>query len=74
MRLHWPLFRHGLRRQDGQPLSVGGDAGRRAAAHAHRALLRSSTQEGPDLDGLGKERPELERMRMDSESLDEEDS
>lgn len=34
----------------------------------------SSTQEGPDLDGPGKDRQEHERVCVDSESLDDEDS
>lgn len=34
----------------------------------------SSAREDPDLDGPGKDRQEHERVRVDSESLDDEDS
>lgn len=34
----------------------------------------SSAREGPDLDGPGKDRQERQRARVDSESLDDEDS
>ncbi|KAB1259848.1 Hepatoma-derived growth factor-related protein 2 [Camelus dromedarius] len=37
-------------------------------------LHNDSVREGPDLDGPGKELQERERVRMDSESLDDEDS
>ncbi|XP_036702904.1 hepatoma-derived growth factor-related protein 2 isoform X1 [Balaenoptera musculus] len=37
-------------------------------------LHNDSAREGPDLDGPGKERQERERLRVDSESLDDEDS
>ncbi|KAF6306330.1 HDGF like 2 [Rhinolophus ferrumequinum] len=37
-------------------------------------LHNDSAQEGPDLDGPGKDRQERERVRVDSESLDDEDS
>ncbi|KAB0396933.1 hypothetical protein E2I00_009848, partial [Balaenoptera physalus] len=36
--------------------------------------LHNDAREGPDLDGPGKERQERERLRVDSESLDDEDS
>lgn len=47
---------------DGSPLS--------------RAVLcsTSSVREGPDLDGPGQDRQERERVHVDSESLDDEDS
>ncbi|XP_019509083.1 PREDICTED: hepatoma-derived growth factor-related protein 2 isoform X2 [Hipposideros armiger] len=37
-------------------------------------LLHNDAREGPDLDGPGKDRQERERVRVDSESLDDEDS
>ncbi|XP_019599577.2 hepatoma-derived growth factor-related protein 2 isoform X1 [Rhinolophus sinicus] len=37
-------------------------------------LHNDSAREGPDLDGPGKDRQERERVRVDSESLDDEDS
>ncbi|XP_054549037.1 hepatoma-derived growth factor-related protein 2 isoform X2 [Talpa occidentalis] len=37
-------------------------------------LLHNDVREDPDLDGLGSDRQERERARMDSESLDDEDS
>nr|XP_019599578.1 PREDICTED: hepatoma-derived growth factor-related protein 2 isoform X2 [Rhinolophus sinicus] len=36
--------------------------------------LHNDAREGPDLDGPGKDRQERERVRVDSESLDDEDS
>lgn len=47
---------------------------RRQPAHPPRAVLHRSAREGPDLDGPGQDRQERERVHVDSESLDDEDS
>ena len=59
-------------------VSVGGrkETDSKGLAHPRPPVLSStsSAREGPDLDGPGKERQERERLRVDSESLDDEDS
>lgn len=59
-------------------VSVGGrkETDGEGPAHPCPPVLSStsSAREGPDLDGPGKERQERERLRVDSESLDDEDS
>lgn len=54
--------------------SVGGDRQTGGLLTLPLPSSPSTVREGPDLDGPGKEWLDRERLRMDSESLDEEES